>query len=106
LLAWARSKLRGGLDPAKLARRAGMSSRTFHRRCAEQFGTTPARLIEQLRIEHARTLLATTALGTKTVALRAGFGSAGNMARVFKRALGVTPSDYAVLHGRGRPSPA
>jgi transcriptional regulator GlxA family with amidase domain len=102
LLAWARSKLREDLDAAKLARRAGTSSRTFHRRCAEHFGTTPARLIEQLRVEHARTLLATTALETKTVALRAGFGSAGNMARVFKRTLGVTPSDYAVLHGRAR----
>jgi transcriptional regulator GlxA family with amidase domain len=77
-----------------------MSLRTFHRRCAEQLGTTPARLIEQLRVEHARTLLATTALGTKTIAERSGFGSAGRMARVFKRAIGVTPSDYAVLHGR------
>jgi transcriptional regulator GlxA family with amidase domain len=99
VIAWARSNLRG-VTAQRLARRAGMSLRTFHRRCAEQLGTTPAKLLEQLRVEHARTLLSTTALGTKAVALRAGFGSAGRMARVFKRTLGVSPSDYSMLHGR------
>ena len=44
-----------------------------------------------LRVEHARTLLTTTALGTKTVAARSGFGSPGQMARVFKRTLGESP---------------
>jgi transcriptional regulator GlxA family with amidase domain len=100
VLAWARSNLRGPLPAEDLARRAGMSLRTFHRRCVEQLGATPAKLVEQLRVEHARTLLATTALGTKGVAARAGFGSAGRMARVFKRVLGMAPSDFAVLHGR------
>ncbi len=100
VLAWARSHLRAGIRADGLARRAGMSLRTLHRRCATELGTTPAKLLEGLRVEHARTLLATTALGTKTIAVRAGFGTAGRMARVFKRTLGVTPSDYAVLHGR------
>ena len=97
---WARANLRAPLDAARLARRAGMSERTFHRRCAEQLGTMPAKLVERLRVEHARTLLATTALGTKTVAARAGFGSAARMARVFKRTLGVAPREFAVLHAR------
>jgi transcriptional regulator GlxA family with amidase domain len=100
VLAWARSNLRAGLSAAKLARRAGMSLRTFHRRCAEQVGTTPAKLVERLRVEHARTLLTTTTLGAKAVAVRSGFGSPGQMARVFKRTLGVAPSEYATMHGR------
>jgi transcriptional regulator GlxA family with amidase domain len=77
-----------------------MSLRTFHRRCAEQLGTTPAKMVEGLRVEYARTLLATTALGTKTVASRSGFRSASRMARAFRRMLGVSPSDYALLHAR------
>jgi len=101
VLAWARANLRG-VSAARLARRAGMSMRTFHRRCAEQLGTTPAKLVEGLRLEHARILLATTALGTKTVATRSGFGSPGRMARVFRRTLGVAPSEYAVLCHRGQ----
>ncbi len=101
LLAWARTNLRGPLGATRLARRAGMSVRTFHRRCAEQLGTTPAKLVEALRVEVARTLLTTTAMGTKAVAAKAGFGSPARMARVFKRTLGVGPSEYAALHGRG-----
>jgi transcriptional regulator GlxA family with amidase domain len=50
VLKWARSNLRGRLCALKLARRAGMSRRTFHRRCSEQLGTTPAKLIEGLRV--------------------------------------------------------
>jgi transcriptional regulator GlxA family with amidase domain len=99
VVAWARANLRGPVDPVRLARRAGMSVRTFHRRCAEQLGTTPAKLIEGLRVEQARTLLATTALGTKTIAVRCGFGSAPRMARAFERTLGVAPRDYRLVSG-------
>ena len=99
-LAWARANLRADVTTTVLARRAGMSLRSLHRHCAVELGTTPAKLVEKLRLERARTLLATTSLGTKAVAERAGFGTPGRMARVFKRSLGVSPSDYAVLHGR------
>jgi transcriptional regulator GlxA family with amidase domain len=99
VVAWARQNLRGRVDPARLARRAGMSVRTFHRRCVEQLGTTPAKLVEGLRVEHARTLLATTDLGTKTIAARSGFGSAPRMARAFERTLGVAPRDYRLVSG-------
>lgn len=99
-IAWARTNLSGTVDAARLARRAGMSLRTFHRRCAEQLGTTPAKLIEGLRVEQARALLTTTGLGSKAVAARCGFGSARRMARAFERTLGVAPREYAVLHGR------
>lgn len=102
LLAWARMNLRSSLGATRLARRAGMSVRTFHRRCAEQLGTTPAKLVEALRVEMARTLLSTTGMGTKVIAAKAGFGSPARMARVFKRTLGIGPSEYAALHGRGR----
>jgi transcriptional regulator GlxA family with amidase domain len=99
VVAWARAHLRDPIDPGRLARRAGMSLRTFHRRCLEQCGTTPAKLIEGLRVEHARTLLATTALPNKVVASRCGFGSAPRMARAFERTLGVAPRDYRVVSG-------
>jgi transcriptional regulator GlxA family with amidase domain len=88
-----------GFDVADLARAAGMSLRTLHRRCAEQLATTPAKLLERLRAEHARLLLTTTALGTKTVAARAGFVSAARMARAFRRTLGVTPREYRLRFG-------
>ncbi len=94
VVAWLRANLRGPVDVTRLARRAGMSQRSFHRRCLQALDTTPAKLIEKLRVEHARTLLATTGLGTKAIATRCGFGSAPRMARAFERALGITPSAY------------
>ena len=103
---WARENLRAPIDLGRLARRAGMSVRTLHRRCAEELATTPAKLIERLRVEHARTLLATTTLGTKVVAARSGFGTPHRMARAFERTLGVAPRDYRVVSGAGAPTTA
>jgi transcriptional regulator GlxA family with amidase domain len=97
LVAWLRANLRGSLDVTRLARRAGMSVRSLHRHCLQVLDTTPAKLVEKLRVEQARTLLTTTNLGTKTIAARCGFGTATRMALVFERALGVGPRAYRTM---------
>jgi transcriptional regulator GlxA family with amidase domain len=74
-----------------------MSVRSLHRRCLEELDTTPAKLIEKLRVERARTLLSTTQLGTKAIASRSGFGTAQRMARAFERALGIAPAAYRTV---------
>src|SRR5205823_2630141 len=95
-----RANLRASLDVTKLARRAGMSVRSLHRHCLLELDTTPAKLVEKVRIEQARTLLSTTNLGTKTIAARCGFGTPARMALVFERALGkLSPEDRRVLGG-------
>jgi transcriptional regulator GlxA family with amidase domain len=97
LVAWLRANLRAPLDVTRLARRAGMSVRSLHRACLRELDTTPAKLVEKLRIEQARTLLATTRLGTKAIAARCGFGSAARMAIVFERTLGVGPRAWRTM---------
>jgi transcriptional regulator GlxA family with amidase domain len=77
-----------------------MSVRSLYRRCREQLDSTPAKLVEKLRVEHARTLLATTMLGAKTIAARSGFGSPARMTAAFERSLGMTPREYRLLGGR------
>jgi transcriptional regulator GlxA family with amidase domain len=104
LVAWLRANLRASLDVTKLARRAGMSVRSLHRHCLQALDTTPAKLVEKLRIEQARTLLATTGLGTKTIAARCGFGTPTRMALVFQRALGVGPRAYRTLFASTNPA--
>jgi transcriptional regulator GlxA family with amidase domain len=96
-IAWARANL-ARLDVDALARRAGLSPRTLHRRCLAHLHTTPARLIAKLRLEQARTLLASDGLPQKALAARCGFGNATRMRRAFERELGVTPRAYRVLH--------
>jgi len=94
LVAWARENLRAQLDAAQLARKAGMSVRSLQRHCVQSLDTTPAKLVEKLRVEQARTLLGTTRLGTKTIAARCGFRSASRMGRAFSRVLGAAPREF------------
>ncbi|WP_422745135.1 GlxA family transcriptional regulator [Mycobacterium sp. WMMD1722] len=79
---------------AVMADRAAVSERHLVRMFRVQVGTTPARFVEQARLEAAKVLLATGDHGQETVARRAGFGSADTMRRTFRRALGVSPSVY------------
>jgi transcriptional regulator GlxA family with amidase domain len=107
VIAWMRANLRTPLDVATVAHRAGMSVRTFHRSCLEALDLTPAKLVEKLRVEHARSLLTTTQLGTKVIAARSGFGSTPRMSRAFQRALGVTPGAYRMMFSRdAAPTPS
>lgn len=96
-LAWARTNL-GRADVESLARHAGLSVRTLHRRCLEQLGDTPAKVIDKLRVEHARTLLSTSRLPMKVLAEQCGFGNPTRMQRCFQRELGLGPRDYRTLH--------
>ncbi len=96
-IAWARANLEKA-DLETLARRAGLSPRTFHRRCLEQLSTTPAKLLDKLRVERARALLAASDLPAKSLAASCGFSSTARMKRAFQRELGLGPRQYRLLH--------
>jgi transcriptional regulator GlxA family with amidase domain len=98
-LAWARRNLCRPLDVAVLAAQAGVSPRTFHRRCVEGLGLTPARLIAQLRVEHARTLLATSQLSGKEIASQCGLRDAAQLTRLVRREIGVSSREYRAGNG-------
>ena len=82
------------LGVASLADRAGMSVRHFARSFREEIGVTPARYVEQARLEAARRLLEETDEGVEAVARRCGFGTAETMRRAFLRALHLSPAEY------------
>jgi transcriptional regulator GlxA family with amidase domain len=98
VLAWASHHL-DGLDVEALARRAAVSVRTLHRLCAATQGTTPGKLIERLRADKARVLLATTRLAVKELAARCGFRDGAQLTRSFARCFGVSPRAYRLLNG-------
>jgi transcriptional regulator GlxA family with amidase domain len=82
------------LSVARLADRAGMSVRHFARSFADEVGVTPARYVEQVRLEAARRLLEEADDGVEAVARRCGFGTAETMRRRFLRALHLAPAEY------------
>lgn len=102
-LEWARTNVRATLTVETLAARAAMAPRTLHRRCVAELGTTPARLIAQLRVERARTLLSTTDLSIKQIAVHCGLRDGTQLARLCKRALGVAPIEFRQRFSRPNP---
>src|SRR5262249_38336537 len=61
LLPWLADHIKDALSVDKLARRAAMSPRNFARLFREETRTTPARYVEDLRLEAARRQLESTA---------------------------------------------
>jgi transcriptional regulator GlxA family with amidase domain len=88
------------LDPAAdhstatMAARVAVSERRLTRMFRDEVGMTPARYVEQTRLEAAKVLMVTSDHSQEAVARRAGFGSPETMRRIFRRNLGVSPGGY------------
>lgn len=78
----------------RLAREAGMSTRSLARAFAAQVGCGPGAYVLSARIARARQLLETTRLSIERVAEASGFASATSLQQNFRKALGRTPSGY------------
>jgi transcriptional regulator GlxA family with amidase domain len=86
-----RGRLAEELTVERLADRAAMSPRNFARVFAAETGMTPAKAVERLRLETARTAVETTHAHLDQIALETGFGDTGRMRRAFLRSFGQPP---------------
>jgi transcriptional regulator GlxA family with amidase domain len=100
LLAWIADNLGADLRADILARRAGMSLRTFARNCISHTGMTPAKLIETLRVQAAREAIEKSETPLESIAARYGFGDEQRMRRAFVRQVRATPNDIRARFGR------
>jgi len=78
----------------RLAEVAGMSPRNFARVFVREAGVTPARYVEEMRLEEARRRLERSADPVETVAAASGFGSVDSLQRSFQSAFRITPTEY------------
>jgi transcriptional regulator GlxA family with amidase domain len=90
-LQYARRNLSKRLSVADLAEAACLSPRQFSRVFHLETGMSPAKAIENLRLEAARLMLEQGRLPVETVARANGFGDRERMRRSFLRAYGQTP---------------
>jgi len=97
LIAWILANLSSPLDVPKLAERAGLSERTFHRKFVAAAGETPARFIEAARLDAARMLLC-RGLSLKSVAAEVGLSPATRFCEAFERRFGITPRLFREMH--------
>ena len=90
-LAYARKNLREELTVEKLAEAACLSPRQFGRVFKAETGQSPAKAIENLRLEAARFMLEQGRLPVEEIARETGFRDRERMRRSFQRTFGQTP---------------
>ena len=91
MLTYARRNLAGRLSVGELAEVAHLSPRQFSRAFQAETGQTPAKAVENLRLEGARALMEDTNHTLDVVAQLTGFGDRNQMRRAFLRAYGQPP---------------
>lgn len=94
LQAWLPNNLTHNLSVENLAERAAMSPRNFTRVFTRETGLTPAKYIEEVRLNAARQHLEQTTNSIEQIAVVTGFGRGLNLRRVFERNLQLTPTEY------------
>ncbi len=90
---WIMDNLLADLSLPALAEQANMSARSFSRHYLKATGRTPARAVEEIRIEAARRLLE-EGLTVHQARMHCGFTSEETMRRNFMRKFGTTPQAF------------
>ncbi len=107
VLKHARQNLRHSLSVEELADVAGLSPRQFSRLFHSETGQTPARAVENLRLEEARIMVESGEHSIDEVATHAGFGDRNRMRRAFLRSFGQAPQSFkrSARHLAGQVAP-
>ncbi|QGG54938.1 AraC family transcriptional regulator [Paenibacillus sp. B01] len=82
------------LDIEELARRAHLSTSRFRAVFRERFGLPPHRYLMELRLEHARELLAGSDHTASQIADYCGFSSLSHFHHAFRARMGASPGAY------------
>jgi transcriptional regulator GlxA family with amidase domain len=90
-LVYAKSNLHTALTVDRLAEAANLSVRQFSRAFREETGQSPAKAVENLRLEAARLMVEQGRLPIDVVARETGFADPDRMRRAFLRAFGEPP---------------
>ncbi|MEP9375608.1 GlxA family transcriptional regulator [Aquabacter sp. CN5-332] len=90
-LVYARNNLQAPLSVAELAEAARLSPRQFSRAFHAETGQSPAKAVENLRLEAARILMEQGRHSIEAVAQQTGFSDPDRMRRAFLRAFGQPP---------------
>ncbi|MDQ7982038.1 helix-turn-helix domain-containing protein [Paraburkholderia sp. SARCC-3016] len=83
---------------------AAMSERNFLRRFKSEMGITPSDYLLRARLNMSCRLLVESRLPVDKIARRCGIGSGGQLAKLFRKYLSTTPTDYRMGREASRTS--
>ncbi|SAK69706.1 GlxA family transcriptional regulator [Caballeronia ptereochthonis] len=98
---WIRENYVRPISITDAARVAAMSERNFLRRFKAQIGLTPSEYLLRARLDASCMLLASTDLPVDKIARRCGAGSGDGLAKIFRKRLSISPTEYRMA-GRRR----
>jgi LacI family transcriptional regulator len=88
-----------GLTVEDLAESLDISKRAFELRYAAAFSRTPGEEIRKVKVRYAKKLLVETHLSIGEISAACGFDEQAKFSRFFKRAAGLTPSQFRRRQG-------
>ncbi|SAK70634.1 AraC family transcriptional regulator [Caballeronia hypogeia] len=91
---WIRENYVRPISITDAARVAAMSERNFLRRFKAQMGLTPSEYLLRARLDASCVLLAATDLPVDKIARRCGAGSGDGLAKIFRKRLSISPTEY------------
>lgn len=94
LIPWLEARLHEKITVPDMSEAMGMSLRTLHRQCLDEFAMPPARLLSELRLDRARILLGDRSNPIGLVAQRSGFADSATFSKAFSQRYGTTPSAF------------
>ncbi len=86
------------LQVAQVAEHTGVSRTTLEQKFKQYIGRSPLEEIRRVHIERACDLLSNTDLAIAVVAAESGFAHPSNLTSIFRRATGMTPTQYRQMH--------
>lgn len=95
---WLRQNCGHDISIADAAEVATMSERNFLRRFKLEMGVTPSDFLLQARLDTACGFLAETELPVDKVARRSGMGNGDRLAKIFRKRLSVSPTEFRQRH--------
>lgn len=91
---WIADHLDSDLSVERLAEHMAMSPRNFSRIFKQEIGETPARYVQQVRVEQARRMLEQDVSSLERIAATCGYRDVQLLRRALQRELGVSPGAY------------
>jgi transcriptional regulator GlxA family with amidase domain len=85
---WARGHLKEGFSLEGAAEALATSERTLQRRCTSVLGKSPLAYFQDLRVEHAQSLLHGSSLDIETIAAEVGYDDGATLRTLLRQRLG------------------